>query len=92
MSGLRHPLSYLYFITVHLSSFTLYKYVCPDSSVLCFALRSSQIECVSIQDSPSELELSLKIQPYILLSVFSVSVMYSGLYLMYPVTHHLYLI
>ena len=29
-------------ITVHLSWFTLYKYVCPDLSVLCFTLRSVQ--------------------------------------------------
>ena len=36
------------------------------SRVLYFALRSGQIDWVSIQDSPSELELSLKIQPSIL--------------------------
>ena len=56
----------MHFVTVHLSWFTVYKYLCPDSRVLCFALRSGQIDWVSIQDSPSELELSLKIQPSIL--------------------------
>ena len=56
----------MHFVTVHLSWFTVYKYLCPDSRVLCFALRSGQIEWVSIPDSPSALELSLKIQPSIL--------------------------
>ena len=56
----------MHFVTVHLSWFTVYKYLCPDSRVLCFALRSGQIDWVSIQDSPSALELSLKIQPSIL--------------------------
>ena len=56
----------MHFVTVHLSWFTVYKYLCPDSRVLCFALHSGQIDWVSIQDSPSELELSLKIQPSIL--------------------------
>ena len=56
----------MHFVTVQLSWFTVYKYLCPDSRVLCFALRSGQIDWVSIQDSPSALELSLKIQPSIL--------------------------
>ena len=56
----------MHFVTVRLSWFTVYKYLCPDSRVLCFALLSGQIDWVSIKDSPSELELSLKIQPSIL--------------------------
>ena len=55
MGDPKHSLSYLYlYITVHFSWFTLYKYVCPDSSVLCFALRSGQTEWYSIWDSPLE--------------------------------------
>ena len=38
MGDPKHPLSYwCIFVTVHLSLFTVHKYLCPDSSVLYFA-------------------------------------------------------
>ena len=55
----------------HLSWIYWYKNVNPDSSVLCFALRSGQTECTSIQDSPLELELRLEIHLSIQLQIFS---------------------
>ena len=55
----------------HLSWIYWYKNVNPDSSVLCFALRSGQTEWFSVQDSPLELELRLEIQLSISFQMFS---------------------
>src|SRR5574338_1321193 len=64
----------------HLSWIYKYKNVNPDSSVLCFALRSGQTECTSIRDSPLELELRLEIQLSIQLSdIQLIPVMYSDI-------------
>ena len=71
----------------HLSWIYWYKNVNPDSSVLCFALRSGQTEWYSIWDSPLELELRLEIQlsidSAISYSVDSSDVFWSCIWLLY---------
>ena len=53
MGDPKHSLSYLCIsITVHLSWFTLYKYVCPDSSV-CVLLYARVSLSITALDSPS---------------------------------------